>query len=113
MENLRDKQFILIQGTADDNVHLQQTMYLSKALTNKGVLYKSQIYPDEGHSLLNVRRHLWRTLSGFFDDCFRKTVSKSSLFIIIYTPESALICPDFNNVCTYKCKYLHLFDKKS
>lgn len=75
VENLRDKQFILIQGTADDNVHLQQTMYLSKALTTKGVLYKSQIYPDEGHSLLNVRRHLWRTLSGFFDDCFRKTVS--------------------------------------
>ncbi|KAL5282068.1 hypothetical protein ACFFRR_005370 [Megaselia abdita] len=74
VEHLRDKQFMLIQGTADDNVHLQQTMYLSKALTTKGVLYKSQIYPDEGHSLLNVRRHLWRTLSGFFDDCFKKTI---------------------------------------
>ena len=33
-----------------------------------------QIYPDEDHSLSNVRKHLFRTMSAFLDDCFRKQV---------------------------------------
>lgn len=75
VDNLRDKQFLLIHGTADDNVHLQQSMVLSRALTNKGVLYKQQIYPDEGHQLNGVKRHLYRSMTAFFDDCFKKLVS--------------------------------------
>ncbi|KAI8121048.1 hypothetical protein FF38_12632 [Lucilia cuprina] len=74
VDNLRDKQFLLIHGTADDNVHLQQSMVLSRALTNKGVLYKQQIYPDEGHQLSGVKRHLYRSMTAFFDDCFKKLV---------------------------------------
>lgn len=78
VDNLRERQFLLVHGTADDNVHVQQSMVLARSLTNKGVLYKQQIYPDEGHSLSGVKRHLYRSMTAFFEDCFKKLVSAPS-----------------------------------
>lgn len=72
---LRDKQYLLVHGTADDNVHIQQSMMLAKALTNRGVLFKQQIYTDEGHDLNGVKRHLYRSMTTFFEDCFKRLVS--------------------------------------
>ncbi|XP_035782023.1 venom dipeptidyl peptidase 4-like isoform X3 [Anopheles albimanus] len=71
-EKLRDKQFLMVHGTADDNVHFQQSMVFSKALSSKGALFKQLIYPDEGHNLAGVRKHLYRSMTLFFEDCFRK-----------------------------------------
>ncbi|XP_060657686.1 uncharacterized protein LOC132792360 isoform X1 [Drosophila nasuta] len=76
VDNLRDRQFLLVHGTADDNVHVQQSMVLARALTSKGVLYKQQIYPDEGHSLSGVKRHLYRSMTAFFEDCFKKLLDQ-------------------------------------
>ncbi|XP_055634110.1 inactive dipeptidyl peptidase 10 isoform X2 [Toxorhynchites rutilus septentrionalis] len=73
-EKLRDKQFLMVHGTADDNVHFQQSMVFSKTLSAKGALYKQLIYPDEGHNLGGVKRHLYRSMTIFFEDCFRKLV---------------------------------------
>lgn len=72
---LRDKQYLLVHGTADDNVHFQQSMKLAKALTNRGVLFKQQVYVDEGHKLSGVQRHLYRSMTSFFEDCFKRAVS--------------------------------------
>ncbi|KAE8740739.1 hypothetical protein FOCC_FOCC013759 [Frankliniella occidentalis] len=69
-----DKMFFLVHGSADDNVHFQHSMMLSRALTAAGVLYRQQIYPDENHSLFGVKRHLYRSMANFMDDCFRKLV---------------------------------------
>ncbi|PSN35846.1 hypothetical protein C0J52_15483 [Blattella germanica] len=74
VERLRDKMFYLVHGTADDNVHFQQSMTLAKNLANKGVLFRQQVYPDESHSLNGVMRHLYRSMANFLDDCFRKQV---------------------------------------
>lgn len=63
-----------IHGTADDNVHFMQSMVFSKALTNRGALFKQQIYPDEGHNLAGVKKHLYRSMTLFFEDCFKKQV---------------------------------------
>lgn len=98
VDQLRDKQFLLvcsgnliknlitnqpnlqIHGTADDNTHFMQTMLLSKALTSRGALFKQQIYPDEGHNLGGVKQHLYRSMTLFFEDCFKKQVSMHSTF---------------------------------
>ncbi|KAI4468726.1 protease family s9bc dipeptidyl-peptidase iv-related [Holotrichia oblita] len=71
---LKDKMFYLVHGTADDNVHLQQSMALVKALSEAGTLFRQQIYPDESHGLGGVKKHLYRSMGQFLDDCFRKQV---------------------------------------
>jgi inactive dipeptidyl peptidase 10 len=70
-----------IHGTADDNVHFMQSMVFSKALTNRGALFKQQIYPDEGHNLAGVKKHLYRSMTLFFDECFKKQVESRTSFI--------------------------------
>ncbi|GIY51308.1 dipeptidyl peptidase 4 [Caerostris darwini] len=55
-----------------NNVHLQHSMMLIKALTNAGVLFRTQIYPDEKHSLVNVKMHLYQTMEDFLEyTCFK------------------------------------------
>ncbi|XP_077503728.1 prolyl endopeptidase FAP-like isoform X5 [Amblyomma americanum] len=67
---LKGKKFLLVHGTADDNVHFQHSMMLAKELTRKGVLYKTQVYPDEKHALSHVTTHLYNAMEDFIDDCF-------------------------------------------
>jgi dipeptidyl-peptidase-4 len=39
-------------------------------LHNYNLLYLSQSYPDEDHSLGSVRPHLYHSLEDFLDECF-------------------------------------------
>lgn len=49
-------------------------MVFAKALAKESALFKQQIYPDEGHNLAGVKRHLYRSMTIFFDECFKKQV---------------------------------------
>ncbi|MBR5850168.1 MAG: S9 family peptidase [Alistipes sp.] len=42
---------LLIHGTADDNVHLQNTIEMGRALNRAGKRYDMMIYPDQNHSM--------------------------------------------------------------
>lgn len=42
-EQLKDKLFYLVHGAADDNVHLQQSLLLAKALAAKGAIFRQQV----------------------------------------------------------------------
>jgi len=71
LDTLKDKQYYLIHGTHDDNVHYQQSMLLSAALEEKDILFRQQSYPDQDHSIGDYRRHLYHSLGNFFiKDCF-------------------------------------------
>lgn len=96
-DQLRDKQYLLIHGTADDNVHIQQSMILAKSLTSRGVLFKQQIYTDEGHDLDGVQRHLYRSMTTFFDDCFKRLVSWFLLCLVWWNQ-----CLKMNTNCSIK-----------
>jgi inactive dipeptidyl peptidase 10 len=50
--NLREKLFLLIHGTADDNVHYQQSMMLIQALTAEGVLFRHQVNSTKNYDCL-------------------------------------------------------------
>lgn len=51
-ERLHDRTRLLIMhGTADDNVHLQNTIEMTRALNRAGKQYDMMIYPDQNHSM--------------------------------------------------------------
>nr|XP_022913597.1 venom dipeptidyl peptidase 4 [Onthophagus taurus] len=70
VESLRDKSFFLIHGNADDNVHYQQSMILSKALERADIMFYQMSYPDENHSLNGVSPHLYHTIDRYWARCF-------------------------------------------
>ena len=43
---------LIIHGTADDNVHFQNTIEICRALNKAGKQYDMMVYPDQNHSML-------------------------------------------------------------
>ena len=61
---------LLVHGTADDNVHFQQTMDYAEALVQAGKQFDMQVYKDRNHSIYggNTRYHLYTRMSNFLLD---------------------------------------------
>jgi len=59
--------YLLIHGTADDNVHFQTAVELIDALIDAGVQFDLMIYPNRNHGIYggNTREHLYRRMSSF------------------------------------------------
>ena len=43
---------LIVHGTADDNVHFQNTMEMARALNKLGKQYDMMVYPDQNHSMM-------------------------------------------------------------
>lgn len=58
---------LLVHGTADDNVHVQNTMLLTDSLVAVDKQFEMQLYTDKNHSILGTqaRRHLFTRMSEF------------------------------------------------
>jgi dipeptidyl-peptidase-4 len=59
--------YLLVHGTADDNVHFQNTAELVTALMNADIQYDFYIYTDKNHSIYggNARKHLFTKFTNF------------------------------------------------
>lgn len=42
-EGIRDKEYLLIHGSLDDNVHYQQSMLWAKVLEREDILFRQQV----------------------------------------------------------------------
>ncbi len=58
---------LIIHGSADDNVHLQNTMELTEAMVQAGVPFEMAIYTNRNHGIYggNTRMHLYQKMTDF------------------------------------------------
>lgn len=66
VDGLKGK-YLLVHGTADDNVHVQNTMQLVEALIQANKQFDWALYPDKNHGIYggNTRLHLFRKMTDF------------------------------------------------
>ncbi|MDX2127990.1 MAG: S9 family peptidase [Chloroherpetonaceae bacterium] len=59
----------LIHGTADDNVHFQNSVTLTKQLQENGIMFEFMMYPEQYHGVRGKQRaHLMRAMTSFFEE---------------------------------------------
>uniref|UniRef100_A0A3P9JVW9 Fibroblast activation protein, alpha n=1 Tax=Oryzias latipes TaxID=8090 RepID=A0A3P9JVW9_ORYLA len=69
-KNFTKVDFLLVHGTADDNVHFQQAAQISKALVDEQVDFEAMWYTDRDHSLSgSARYHAFNHMSHFLQKC--------------------------------------------
>jgi len=61
--------FLLIHGTADDNVHTQNTYEFADALVQAGIQFDMQLYTNRNHNISggNTRLHLYTKILNYFE----------------------------------------------
>ncbi|MCV9929370.1 S9 family peptidase [Flavobacterium sp. LS1R49] len=62
--------FLLIHGSADDNVHVQNSMQMMEALIQADKQFDSQIYPDKDHGIYGgkTRIQLYKKMTNFIKE---------------------------------------------
>lgn len=72
--------YLLIHGTADDNVHVQNTMRMVEALVQANKQFEWMIYPDKNHGIYggNTRLHLYTKMSDFIDRTLGDKIPEAS-----------------------------------
>lgn len=62
--------FLLVHGSADDNVHVQNTTRMVEALIQANKQFEWLIYPDKNHGIYggNTRLHLYTKLTNFIKE---------------------------------------------
>lgn len=62
--------FLLVHGTADDNVHVQNSYEMVKALINANKQFEWMMYPDKNHGIYggNTRLHLYQKMTDFIEN---------------------------------------------
>jgi dipeptidyl-peptidase-4 len=65
--NDQRNKFLLVHGTADDNVHFQNSMELSEALIQANKQFEMMVYPDKNHGIYggNTRMQLYNKMTNF------------------------------------------------
>lgn len=74
--NFRNHEFLLIHGSADDNVHPQQSLMLAKVLEEQQILFEEMTYTDENHSIGNLLPHLYNTMDHFWMNCLNLNIEE-------------------------------------
>ena len=62
--------YLIIHGTADDNVHFQNAVEMVNAMINKGVRFDSEFYPNKNHGIGGgkTRLHLFERMTRYITE---------------------------------------------
>ena len=62
--------FLIIHGSGDDNVHVQNTMRMVESLVQADKQFDWMVYPDRNHGIYggNTRNHLFQKMANFIID---------------------------------------------
>jgi dipeptidyl-peptidase-4 len=65
--NMLKGPFLLVHGTGDDNVHVQNAMRLAEALVQANKPFDYMVYPDKNHGIFGgkTRLHLYTKMTQF------------------------------------------------
>uniref|UniRef100_A0A7N6ANV6 Uncharacterized protein n=1 Tax=Anabas testudineus TaxID=64144 RepID=A0A7N6ANV6_ANATE len=70
-KNFHSVQYLLVHGTADDNVHFQQAAEISEALVDEQVDFEAMWYTDKDHGLTgSANKHVYTHMAHFLQRCF-------------------------------------------
>ena len=65
VEKLKGK-FMIIHGTADDNVHMQNTVEMVERMIGAGVQFEMMLYPNHSHGIRgSAAHHMYTGITGF------------------------------------------------
>lgn len=69
VDKLKGK-YLLVHGSADDNVHYQNTMEMTTALVNANKDFDMFVYPNKNHGIYGgyTRLHLFRKMTNFIKE---------------------------------------------
>ncbi|QMU64646.1 MAG: prolyl oligopeptidase family serine peptidase [Flavobacteriaceae bacterium] len=71
--------YLIVHGTGDDNVHVQNTMRMVNALIEAGKPFDQAIYPDRAHGIRkgeNTRLHLYKKMTSFIQEHLNNNQNK-------------------------------------
>ncbi len=72
--------FLLLHGSGDDNVHLQNSMRLIEALVQANKQFDWAIYPDKNHGIYggNTRLHLYTKMTEFIKTHLKTNINPNN-----------------------------------
>lgn len=75
--NLKGR-LLLVHGTGDDNVHIENSVQFIQKLIESGIPYDLQIYPRKTHSIAgaDVRTHLFNRILAHFEQYLKPPVTE-------------------------------------
>ncbi|MCJ7758206.1 MAG: S9 family peptidase, partial [Gillisia sp.] len=72
--------FLLVHGSGDDNVHVQNSMRLIEALIQANKQFDWAIYPDKNHGIYggNTRLHLYTKMTEFIKEHLKTNINPNN-----------------------------------
>lgn len=73
--------YLLVHGTGDDNVHVQNTRRMVNALVNANKQFDLFVYPDRAHGIYrgnNTRLHLYTKMTSFIKENLMNNKTKNN-----------------------------------
>lgn len=91
VDKIRGK-YLLIHGTADDNVHFQNSTQMITALVKANVDFETMYYPNKNHGISggpdNTSYHLWAKMTNWIiENMGNENVNKASVGNAINSPK--------------------------